>query len=198
MGKAEENKKQKKETLLNAAFDLFIKQGIHQTTISNIVEKAGVAKGTFYLYFKDKYDIRNKLIAHKARQVFVLADTDLHKSDITDLEDKIIFIANHIIEQFMEDKTLLNFIAKNLSWGVFKNELLQDTSDIDISNIFRTVFEESGKKYKDPEILAFMLVEMTSSICYSPILYKDPLPMSEIKSYLFDALRQVIRSQEIH
>lgn len=198
MGKAEENKKQKKETLLNAAFDLFIKQGIHQTTISNIVEKAGVAKGTFYLYFKDKYDIRNKLIAHKARQVFVLADKDLHKSDITDLEDKIIFIADHIIEQFMKDRTLLNFIAKNLSWGVFKNELLQDTSDIDISNIFRTVFEESDKKYKDPEILAFMLVEMTSSICYSPILYRDPLPMSEIKPYLFDAIRQVIRSQEIH
>lgn len=198
MGKAEENKKQKKETLLNAAFDLFINQGIHQTTISNIVEKAGVAKGTFYLYFKDKYDIRNKLIAHKARQVFVLADNDLHKSGITDLEDKIIFIANHIIEQFMKDKTLLNFIAKNLSWGVFKNELLQDTSDIDISNIFRTVFEESGQKYKDPEILAFMLVEMTSSICYSPILYRDPLPMQEIKPYLFDALRQIIRSQEIH
>ena len=26
-------------------------------TISDIVEKAGVAKGTFYLYFKDKYAI---------------------------------------------------------------------------------------------------------------------------------------------
>ncbi|MFR3322153.1 MAG: TetR family transcriptional regulator [Lachnospiraceae bacterium] len=31
-----------------------------------MVDNAGVAKGTFYLYFSDKYDLRNKLIAHKA------------------------------------------------------------------------------------------------------------------------------------
>lgn len=197
MGKAEQNKKLKKETLLNAAFDLFTKQGITQTTISNIVEQAGVAKGTFYLYFKDKYDIRNKLIAHKARQIFALADEALHQTSITDLEDKILFIVDHIIHQFETDKTLLNFIAKNLSWGIFKNELILDTSDIDISNIFRTVFDESPKKYKNPEVLVYMVIELTGSACYSPILYQDPLPMEELKPFLFDSLRQMIRSQEI-
>ena len=29
-----------------------------------------MAKGTFYLYFKDKYDIRNRLITNKAGKVF--------------------------------------------------------------------------------------------------------------------------------
>lgn len=197
MGKAEENKKKKKETLLNSAFDLFVRQGIGQTTISNIVEHAGVAKGTFYLYFKDKYDIHNKLIAHKARQVFALAESALRQSGIKNLEDKIIFIADHIIGQFIENRTLLKFIAKNLSWGIFKNELIQDTSDIDISNIFWTVFEESDKKYKNPELLAFMIIELTGSTCYSPILYNDPLPMEELKPYLFDSIRQIMRSQEI-
>ena len=38
----------------------FTSKGIQKTSISDIVEDAGVAKGTFYLYFKDKYDIRNK------------------------------------------------------------------------------------------------------------------------------------------
>ena len=59
MGKIDENKKKKKETLFNSAYELFITKGINSTAISDIVEKAGVAKGTFYLYFKDKYDIRN-------------------------------------------------------------------------------------------------------------------------------------------
>ena len=45
-------------------------KGLAKTTISDIVENAGVAKGTFYLYFKDKYDIRNKLISHKAGEHF--------------------------------------------------------------------------------------------------------------------------------
>ncbi len=57
MGKVEINKKQKKDALLNAAFDIFTNIGINKTSISEIVEKAGVAKGTFYLYFADKYDL---------------------------------------------------------------------------------------------------------------------------------------------
>ena len=58
MGKIEEKKKRKKETLFNTAYELFTTKGILGTTVSDIVEKAGVAKGTFYLYFKDKYDIK--------------------------------------------------------------------------------------------------------------------------------------------
>ena len=65
MGRVEENKKKKKEALFRTAYELFTTKGINSTAISDIVEKAGVAKGTFYLYFKDKYDIKNKLIAHK-------------------------------------------------------------------------------------------------------------------------------------
>ena len=70
MGKVEINKKQKKDALLNAAFDIFTNIGINKASISEIVEKAGVAKGTFYLYFADKYDLRKKLIAHNATKIF--------------------------------------------------------------------------------------------------------------------------------
>ena len=92
MGKIDINKKLKEDALLNTAFDLFTKQGIHKTSISDIVNQAGVAKGTFYLYFKDKYDINNKLIAKKASQIFRTADEALHRTDITGLEDQIIFM----------------------------------------------------------------------------------------------------------
>ena len=70
MGKLELNKKRKKSALYNTAFELFTTKGLAKTTISDIVENAGVAKGTFYLYFKDKYDIRNKLISHNAGELF--------------------------------------------------------------------------------------------------------------------------------
>ena len=68
MGKLESNKKKKEDALYNTAFELFTTKGTNKTTISDIVEKAGVAKGTFYLYFKDKYDIRNKLASSKTVQ----------------------------------------------------------------------------------------------------------------------------------
>ena len=70
MGKVEENKIQKLNALLRSSYDLFITKGIAQTSIHDIVQKAGVAKGTFYLYFKDKYEIRDRLIVKTAEKLF--------------------------------------------------------------------------------------------------------------------------------
>ena len=198
MGKSDLNKQKKREALLNTAFELFTTQGITRTTINNIVEAAGVAKGTFYLYFKDKYDIRNKLIAHKASRIFSVADDALSKTQLTELDDRIIFLADNIIEQFNADKSLLGFISKNLSWGIFKNELISSggSSDVDFYNIY-TVLENSPRSFKNPEILLFMIVEFVSSTCYSSILYNEPTDIETLKPYIFDAIRQIIRSQEL-
>lgn len=51
MGKLELNKMRKKSALYNTAFELFTTKGLAKTTISDIVENAGVAKGpsTFIL-----------------------------------------------------------------------------------------------------------------------------------------------------
>ena len=198
-GKAEANKRMKKDALLNTAFELFTNQGIHDTTISNIAEKAGVAKGTFYLYFKDKYDIRNFLIARKAGEVFARADEELKNTDLTSLEDKIVFLADHIISQFSQDRTLLVFISKNLSWGIFKKQLLSppDEGEMDLPGIIREAFETSHTRYRNPEVMIFMIIELLSGAIYSSILYEDPLPIDELKPYLFASIRSIMRSQEI-
>ena len=94
LGKLDQNKQQKRESLLNAAFNLFTTKGISKTSISDIALTAGVAKGTFYLYFKDKHDIRNKLISHKSSQVFknsvVALENYLGKKTEISIDNKII------------------------------------------------------------------------------------------------------------
>ncbi|CAB3915711.1 HTH-type transcriptional regulator BetI [Achromobacter denitrificans] len=45
------------DELMAAAEALFIQKGVEATTISEIVERAGVAKGTFYHYFTSKNDM---------------------------------------------------------------------------------------------------------------------------------------------
>lgn len=194
MSKLELNKKQKRDSLLESAFSLFTSKGINKTSISDIVEKSGVAKGTFYLYFKDKYDIRNMLIAHKASQLFYKADLALRKTGITDIFDEIIFITDNIINQFCQDKSLLNFISKNLSWGIFKTSLItpSDDNDIDFYNIYTRLLTRDDYKFKDPEIMLFMIIELISSTCYSSILYSEPVGIDELKPYLFDSIRDII------
>jgi len=48
---------EKKRRLLLAALDVFAEQGFHATTIDQIAERAGVGKGTVYLYFQSKQDL---------------------------------------------------------------------------------------------------------------------------------------------
>ena len=48
---------EKKEAILEAAFEVVAEKGYFQTTVEDIAQKAGVAKGTVYLHFKDKPDI---------------------------------------------------------------------------------------------------------------------------------------------
>ena len=114
MGKLEENKKKKKQLLLDSSFDLFMKKGWLETTISDIVKQAHVAKGTFYLYFKDKYDIRNNLIAYKANQLLLSAHDELRTNhpDITNIKDEIVFIMQYAVSILREDHALLKLIAK--------------------------------------------------------------------------------------
>ena len=49
------DKEEKENRLLNTAFRLFTEKGIKETSIQEIVDNASVAKGTFYLYFRDKF-----------------------------------------------------------------------------------------------------------------------------------------------
>ncbi|MDP3487197.1 MAG: TetR/AcrR family transcriptional regulator [Bacillota bacterium] len=44
----------KPERILKAALEVIAEKGPHETTIDEIAQRAGVAKGTVYLYFKNK------------------------------------------------------------------------------------------------------------------------------------------------
>ena len=107
MGKLESNKKKKEDALYNTAFELFTTKGTNKTTISDIVEKAGVAKGTFYLYFKDKYDIRNKLASSKTQDLFFAAYLAVRQNQITGFPAQLHFMIDHILNALKNDSQLL-------------------------------------------------------------------------------------------
>ena len=195
MGKADQNKKMKMESLLNASFEIFTSQGINKTSISDIVNKAEVAKGTFYLYFKDKYDIRNRLIAHKSSQLFMQAYSTLEESGITVFEDRIIFIMDYVLDELDANKGLLAFIYKDLSWAVFKRALTTPVSsdDVDFGAVYQRMIEESEVELKDPEVMLFLIIELVGSTGYSSIMFNDPVSLADLKPHLEEAVRGIVR-----
>lgn len=200
MGKVDENKQLKLDALYRSAYDLFIEQGIEKTSISDIAKKAGVAKGTFYLYFTDKYELRDHLISRTAGKLFLAAWQALDSSDIPAFEDRIIFIVDFILEQMQENKAMLRFISKNLSWGIFRQAILSsdDEADINIMELYRTrLLENPAVKLKAPETMMFLIIELASSTSYSTILENDPIPFESLKPYLNESMRAIIRNHII-
>ncbi len=51
----------KYQQILEAAIELFSENGMENTSIQEIAELAGVAKGTIYLYFKSKDDLMEQV-----------------------------------------------------------------------------------------------------------------------------------------
>ena len=195
MGKVETNKKQKNTTLLQTSFELFTEKGFTKTTISDIVNRAGLAKGTFYLYFKDKYDIKNKLTAFKTHELFEKEAKALRKADISGLEEQLIFIIDYIIDALASNKALLNFISKNLVMGALRSALLtEERTEPDFYEEFLNLVNEDSYKYECPDVMLFTIVELTGSTAYNSILYNEPLPIEEYKPYLYRTVRLIIAS----
>lgn len=200
MGKIDHNKQQKRDSLLESAFSLFIDNGFSKTSISDIVSHAGVAKGTFYLYFKDKYDIRNHLIAHKASQVFQAAYTELQSHpELTDFEEQVLFIIDHILNQLASNLSLVMLLSKHLSWVFFKNSLFftpgKDTPAI--YTIYDSLLSKSGCTYRSPELMMYTILEVVSGTSYNAILYRQPVPLDELKPHLYETVKGIFRQYRV-
>lgn len=189
-----DKKNEKKNKLAEAAFDLFVNNGFKNTSIQEIVDKAGVAKGTFYLYFKDKYDLQEYLITLKSYELFHNALLYVDENQITDFYDRIINIIDYLIDRLNDNKELLEFIAKDLSWGVFGDRVasLMDDSSLEVLDMFKKGIDENNINIKNPDLTLYMIIELTSSTVYSSITKNKPLPIEEFKPYLYKKIRSLL------
>ena len=191
------DKFEKENRLLNTAFKLFTEKGIKETSIQDIVDSADVAKGTFYLYFKDKYQIRDILIAKKSEKLFSDALNSLRKTYITNFSDQIIYIINYVIDELTKNPLLLKFISKNLSWGVYNKTILKLQDKVEennLYNLFMQGIKENNVKLENPDVTLFMIIELVGSTCFNSILYKDPLSIEDYKPYLYKVIRDLLEN----
>lgn len=192
-----EEQNSKEERLLEHAFKLFTEKGVKSTSIQEITDSAEVAKGTFYLYFKDKYEIRDILIAEKSKKLFNNALKALRKTNLSTLTEQVTFIINHVIDALSKNTLLLKFISKNLSWGIY-NETIRKIYERDgkkedgVRNLFLKGIREKNINLKNPDVTLYIIIELVSSTCFNSILYEEPLPIEEFKPYLFETIRNLI------
>lgn len=185
-------KKEKRESILKSAYELFIERGINSTSISDITRRAKVAKGTFYLYFKNKYELKDMIVINKAHEIFLDAINDLEKKEIKEFHEKIIFITDKIIDYFVKHPENLIFIEKNLSWSFLREVIEEGREDYLIKQCIEEMIEESGYIFEDEELMMYTILELVNSTCHNVIIYNQPVNIGVLKKYLYRDINSII------
>lgn len=139
-----------------AAEELFSEKGYYDTGITDIVSRAGIAQGTFYIYFNDK------------KSVFVYLIRKLGSELKESIRANIRVSKDRYDEEYMGIKTFLNFVGEHI--GLFK--IVWQAQFVD-PELFKEYYESFSKGYVrnikkaqtkgemndiDPVILSYCLI----------------------------------------
>lgn len=194
--KREDKKRIKEDKLYKSAYELFIEKGIKNTAIDDIVKKAGIAKGTFYLYFKDKRDIINKLILLKSRNALNEAIIKTREANIESFQDRGLYFVEYIISYFKNNKLMLNLIDKNFSWSIYRFEVSKTNRYENIQGAIQSFIDnmmDKGMEKEEAELTLFMIIELVGSVCYTSIINSEPKDIESIKPILYKKIINMVR-----
>lgn len=181
----EENKNEKRGKLLEAAHSLFKNSGaIKPPTIDEVVKLAGVAKGTFYLYFKDKYDLMDQLFLKKLSECINSALTTTRQRmsniDATDAERIDAFFDEAF--RYIESNKAFLPLVRDRAPSCYRLMLRGKDSDLkDAYDSLVNMFLKHGYTEYESQMNIYMLISMLAPVCCESAVSGEPYTLEEIK-----------------
>jgi AcrR family transcriptional regulator len=84
--KRERRKEARPGELLDAALDLFVEKGFSATRVDEVAARAGVSKGTLFLYFPSKVDLFKAVVRENIAHLFPTWNEELNAFEGTSAE----------------------------------------------------------------------------------------------------------------
>ncbi|WP_409475361.1 TetR/AcrR family transcriptional regulator [Paenibacillus larvae] len=183
----------KKIRILEAAEQLFTRQGVKNTTIEQIAKGAQIGKGTVYLYFKDKEAVVSEVMEYKWRRLQSEAASRMGKG--TPFLDNI----NNLLHEMTRFRASDPFFCKlykeyrELQTGEIR--LGMKNVQLSVVHYIEKVVKEAGERGEVPvslpsRILAFLLVKS-----YSAFIYEWPEEFGPVREEDLSLMLEVLFSQ---
>jgi len=126
-----------RKKLLEVGVSMFLDQGYHGTGIQEVVDKAGIPKGSFYNYFKSKEDFGSKTVIHFSEQF-----KEFLNIIAKDSEKDAYRAINRFFNDFIE-----TFEAKNSKEGCLIGNFAAEISDT--SELNRETMSKCMNEWRD-------------------------------------------------
>ena len=164
---------EKRLRVFNAAVDELIRVPVSEMSINQIIQNAGISRGSFYQYFEDKYDLAQYVLADYVVQ-FTDAVRASMKASGGDLFDGLAGLFRNMIE-LAEDETvrkaLMNLImeagGKRCTFD-YAMAVQQETLDILLEESDRELLavESEDEIYRLARVLFAVLKEAATECLY--------------------------------
>ncbi|WP_209120999.1 TetR/AcrR family transcriptional regulator [Alkalihalobacillus sp. BA299] len=178
---------QTRNKLLRSAEYIFGKNGYHNSSITEITQRAGVSLGNFYTYFESKYKIFECLLWEMQRELIQL------------IKDRTAGIENRIEMERAGFKALFEFLKKRPYWyslfpqAEFVNKELHRKTLEKFANTYIYRIEKSIKKKEirnlNQEILVYSLMGIMNYLGMKWILWDK----KEVDDELIDELMVFVK-----
>lgn len=161
---------EKRERIIDTAIDEFAMYDYRTASLSRVVEKAGIAKGSMYQYFENKKDlylylidfVSSKKLEYVSKNLDISAHTDFFKL----YEDMIFFAAKFGIDFPKYEHVGYNAFKENYNEeiGDISTKLLNASRDFIRSFIEKAQEEGQIRKDMDADLAAFIVSRLSIDI----------------------------------
>jgi len=142
--------------IISVAERLFLEKGYHKTSIAEIIEEAGIAKGTFYHHFKSKDELAEAMVTSRFETLRPLYDEIAARSDLDPVSrmqayfdisstwksTQIEFLVTTVMALYREENALIlrRMFANTIALlGPYLNDVIRDGID---AGVFHTPYRE--------------------------------------------------------
>lgn len=182
-------REERRKMVLLSAKAVFSQKGYHQASISDIIQKAGIARATFYLYFRSKRDVFNSILdelVKELEEVIKRIDLDSSASSL----DQLRSILRLVIMLALENPEMSQIVLKRAG-GLDRefNSKLQDFYEVVLGKIESSLQQgiELGLVRKcDTKVTACCILGGMKEVVHFILLDADP--MSQLDSVLDEVL----------
>ena len=171
---AREREVSRREQIIRNASQIFEAKGFNGTTIDDIVQATGIAKGTFYIYFHNKEELLLEVIRKLIDET--VEEIDAKLGEESDFYKRLLIIGSQFTELYLKKSELFNVLIGQTVGNPALAQQLQDIYKLMAAPIVDDLRKgmKAGKivKIDDVDTVAYCLVGMGQMVAYGLAL--DP------------------------
>jgi Transcriptional regulator len=191
------NKKKKFETLISNGMELFTKNGLLDVSIDQITKKAGVAKGTFYLYFKNKTDFIDQIVFKLLMDLLESGMIKANENSNSNPVEYTLEVADYLVNYYSKNPKILKLIYRHFSWSNILNKFYKSRQPKILYKTFRDKYKDINIIGREVNHILFILIQLTGSVCYESIINHSPAPIEEMSETLMRVIKKILIPLEL-